>query len=201
MVEKYGTGQDPYAYEGSATLINKFNIHDDNILAEAEKDLTTLAAYDIEFKLPPYDLRYFCQLHKQLFVDLFDWAGQLRTIDISKGDTRFCAARYIENEADKVFARLQQENFLQNLPLATFISKLAEYYSEINVLHPFREGNGRTQRILFEHLVINCGYHISFEDIGPDEWIEANVAGYHGDYRPMEAVLARCVASAFDSDD
>ena len=193
MVDKYGAGQDPYIYDDSTVLVNKFNIRDEAILEEAEKEFTTLAALDIEFQAPPYDFRYLCNVHKKLFSDLFEWAGELRTIDISKGQTRFCNYRYIEKEANIIFAKLEKDGYLQGLPFVLFIEKLAEYYCDINVLHPFREGNGRAQRLLFEHVVINCGYDINFEGVKTNEWIDANIHGYHCDYSLMKKVINKCV--------
>jgi cell filamentation protein len=193
MVDKYGVGQDPYTYKNSTVLINKFNIRDEAILEEAEKEFTLIAAVDIEFQSPPYDFQYLCNLHKNLFRDLFEWAGELRTIDISKGQTRFCNYRYIEKEANLIFAKLAKENYLLGLSLHLLIEKLAEYYCDINALHPFREGNGRAQRLLFEHLVINCGYSNNFETIESNERVDANIQGYHCDYSLMEDILKKCV--------
>ncbi len=84
-----------------------------------------------------------------MFSDLFDWAGELRTVDISKGNTRFCNAIRIEKEANNLFSMLEQDNYLVGLAYDDFVTKLAEYYCDINVLHPFREGNGRVQRLFF----------------------------------------------------
>ncbi|MCE2593771.1 hypothetical protein K6Y31_02955 [Motilimonas cestriensis] len=96
MIDKYGTTQEPYTYDNSNVLVNKLNITDEVVLEAAERDLTTLAAMYIEFQLPPYDFAYLCSIHRLLSVDLFTWAGELRTIDISKGNTRFCNISRIE---------------------------------------------------------------------------------------------------------
>lgn len=195
MGDKYGAGQDPYTYENSNVLINNFNIRDEAILDEAERELSTVAAMDIEFALPPYDLNYLCELHRKLFSDLFSWAGCIRTIDISKGNTRFCNVSYINKESARIFTQLKNDNYLEGLPLDTFIKKMAEYYCDINVLHPFREGNGRTQRVFFEHLAINCGYNLNFSGVTAEEWVHANIHGYHCNYKPMENLLHRCLQS------
>jgi cell filamentation protein len=63
------------------------------------------------------------------------------------------------------------------------------------MLHPFREGNGRAQRILFEHIIINCGYEFDLETIEQKEWIEANIAGVGCDYTPMAKLFSRCIGS------
>ena len=196
MVDKYGTGDDPYTYPDSNVLTNLFEIMDAQVLEEAEKEFTVLAAAEISYKEPPYDFEYFCNLHMLLFGELFSWAGEVRSIDISKGDTRFCSCSFIEKEANKLFKNLAAENYLADTEYDDFIEKLAEYYCDINVLHPFREGNGRTQRMLFEHICINSGYNINFAGVSVDEWISANISGFHCDYTEMESILKRCVSLA-----
>lgn len=193
MVDKYGVGQDPYSYDCTDVLINTLNITDAQELQAAERDLSELAAMDIEFSEPPYDFAYWCSLHKQLFSDIYEWAGEVRTIDISKANTHLCHCRYIKKEASKLLSEISNDNDFVNLSREQLISKLAEYYSELNVIHPFRDGNGRAQRVLFEHLVINCGFQISFEGISAEEWINANIMGFNVDYSGLEAIFDRCI--------
>ena len=89
-MDKYGEmGDSLYCYPGTNILKNKLNIHDEQILEQAELELSGLASNLIEYAEPPYDLQYLKSIHAQLFGDLYDWAGKLRQIDISKGDTRF----------------------------------------------------------------------------------------------------------------
>ena len=195
MVDKYGTGSDPYTYKGTEVLINKFEITDPKILEEAEREFTELAAEEITFKEPPYNYQYLCDLHKKLFGELYEWAGETRSIDISKGSSRFCYCSFIEREANKLFDRLNSENYLTDLNKEEFISKLAEYYCDINVLHPFRDGNGRAQRILFEHICINRGYNLNLAGISISEWVEANIQGYNGDYSAMKIIMNKCLTS------
>lgn len=68
-------------------------------------------------------------------------------------------------------------------------------YSDINMLHPFREGNGRAQRVFFEHIIVNAGFEISWEPVSQDQWLRANIAAVACDYGPMEAVFERCIGS------
>lgn len=192
--DKYGDGPDPYTYPDSQVLINRFDITDDGQFIEMEKDFSELAIMEIEFSPPPYDLRYWCSLHQTLFGDIYYWAGELRTIDIAKGTIRFRNINRIAPETNRLFNQLAQENYLVGLPYHSLIAKLAEYYSDLNVIHPFREGNGRAQRLLFEHIVINCGFKISFESVSPDEWIQANIDGYNCRYQTMTELFARCIS-------
>lgn len=193
MVDKYGVGEDPYTYPGTTVLVNKFEIRDESILEEAEREFSTLAAANCSFQKPPYNFEYFCKLHKMLFGDLFEWAGTPRTIDLSKGNTRFCNVSYIQNEARKLFEKLAKSNYLDGLNFENLVEDIAEYYCDINVIHPFREGNGRAQRLLFEHIVLNCGYDINFASVGKEEWVVANIHGYHCDYEPMKVILRKCI--------
>nr|WP_298415958.1 putative adenosine monophosphate-protein transferase Fic [uncultured Halomonas sp.] len=192
-MDKYGTGQDPYCYEGSSTLKNLLNIRDDLTLESAERDLTTITAQDIQFAPPPYDLNYLKGLHHQLFSDLYSWAGEIRTIDVAKGETRFCHVQRIEPEAHKLFEQFAHEGYYVDLARDQLIVAVAELYGDLNVIHPFREGNGRTQRLLFEHIVINSGYEISWESIQREEWLHASIAAYHCDYDAMAILFDRCI--------
>jgi len=198
MIDKYGAGQDPYCYPGTTTLRNLLDIQDEELLAAAERDLSRLAASGLMFELPPYDLNYLCRLHRLLFRDLYAWAGELRTLDIAKDSTRFCTVNRIVPEADKLFARLRTANWYEGLSRDALIVQSAELYGDLNMIHPFREGNGRAQRLLFEHLIINAGYQIDWSPVGRDEWIDANVAAVHCDYRTLEQIFARCIGSVID---
>ena len=195
--DKYGTGQDPYCYPNSDILINSLNIHDEALLEEAERDISSVCANQIEFALPPYDLNYFCALHKALFGDLYPWAGELRQIDISKGSTRFCSYQRIEIEVQKLFSAIDYGNTMVELSRDDLIIAIAELYADMNVVHPFREGNGRAQRVLFEHMIINCGYDINWSIVEADEWLEANIKGYYCDYSLMRSIFEKCIGSAF----
>lgn len=194
MVDKYGVGDDPYCYPGTDILVNKLDIKDDTKLAEAEKVLSDLSLEDIEYTPPPYNLEYFKNIHYQLFSDVYEWAGDIRSVDISKGDTRFCTCQFIEREANRLFDDLAKANYFVHYTRDELIKAVAELYVEVNVVHPFREGNGRAQRILFEHIIINTGFTLSLESIEQGEWIKANIAGYNGDYTLMQILFDHCIS-------
>lgn len=195
--DKYGTLQDPYCYPESGLLINLLNIQDEQALEEAEREITSLCANEIEFNPPPYNLNYFAKIHKALFGDLYAWAGQLRQIDISKGDTRFCACQRIHIEADKIFSNIAYGQAFTSLSRQALVKAVAECYADLNVIHPFREGNGRAQRILFEHMIINCGYDIDWSGIDQDSWLQANIAGYYCHYQAMYDIFEKCIGKTF----
>ena len=97
----------------------------------------------------------------------------------------------IQREAEKLFNELEQEEFLCGLPFDTFIKRMAHYYCELNIIHPFREGNGRVQRIFFEILAINAGYEVCWEGINLKEWVDANQMGYFGELKPLQRLFER----------
>lgn len=91
---------------------------------------------------------------------------------------------------------MAEANHYCDLALEELIVATAELYAELNMVHPFREGNGRAQRILFEHIIVNCGWQISWETILPEEWVTANIAGVYADYGPMENIFSRCISES-----
>jgi len=140
-----------YCYQNSFVLINKLNVTDGESLQIAEREITSLTiakAKDIPVK-GIFDVKHLQKIHRFVFKDIYSWAGKFRSVDISKGN-QFCRYIHLETYAADIFEKLKKENYLigtaeENIPL-----RLAYYMSEINVLHPFREGNGRTQRIFIE---------------------------------------------------
>lgn len=193
-MDKYDAANDHYCYEGSVTLKNKLNIRDIEILENAEREITAHTSQSIVFKHSPYSLDYMMKLHRQLFSELYEWAGELRNVDISKGGTRFCTCGRMAAESEKLFSALAKENWLKDLSKEDFCNKLAEFYCEFNMIHPFREGNGRVQRLLFEHLALSAGYDLDWENVQSDEWIKANIDGVSVNYVPMSQIFNRIVS-------
>jgi cell filamentation protein len=190
---KYGTGDDPYCYKDTNTLINNLDIKDSELLELAETDISRISSESIDFSPPPYNFSYLQSIHKTLFSDLYDWAGQPRTIGMNKGDTMFCRPEYIQHEVEKLFKALAKDHYFQNTSIADLVIKISELYGDLNIIHPFREGNGRSQRILFEHIIVNCGFKISWANVNKDEWIKANINSVHCDYTLLQNIFTRCI--------
>ena len=197
MPDRYGVDRDPDCYPESTVLINLLNIRDEDELEAAERDFTRVRASHFEPVFNNFSFEYLKQIHRTLFQDLYPWAGVPRSVDITKGETRFCHWENIERETNKLLEELAGQNNLCQLERAEFIDKLAFYYCELNVIHPFREGNGRVQRIFFEILAINAGYEVCWEGIGLNEWVDANQAGYFGNMEPLRSLFER-IASPID---
>ena len=194
MSNKYGAGHDrQYCYPGSDVLINKLGLTVVDALEAAEVELTQARVEQYEPDFDNISLPALQAIHGYLFQDLYDWAGELRIVDISKGNTRFANVNRIAPEADKLFRQLAQEDYLVNLPHDQFVARLAHYYCELNVIHPFRDGNGRAQRLLFEVISINAGFELRWEPIGRDEWVKANIAAYNCQLDPLTDLLRRAI--------
>lgn len=165
MSDKFGEGRDPYLYPGLDIMRNRLNIRQQQRLEQAAYEMTALRAATIELGPLVRGLPHLRTIHRQLYQDIFDWAGQLREVDIYQGDTPFCHFAYIEKEGNALMQDLEEEGYLVGLEKEKFVERLAHYYCEINVLHPFRVGSGLAQRIFFEQLAIHAGYQLSWQGI------------------------------------
>lgn len=135
---------DVYCLPGSSVLKNKAGITDQELLDQYEADLTTIRLLELARSAVQgqFDLEHLCQIHRYLFQDIYEWAGSIRTVDIIRGESRFCNVRHIQTYADTVFSSLRDEDYLRALSKRQFAARAAHYLSEINAIHPFREGNG-----------------------------------------------------------
>ena len=140
---------DVYCIPDSTVLKNKAGITDQKLLDEFEGDFTAIRL--LELTQNPvkgsFDLTHLCKIHKYLFQDIYDWAGEIRSVDITRGESRFCNVRHIQSYSKTIFRNLATEKYLVKLEPKIFAIRLAHYLSEINAIHPFREGNGRVQRL------------------------------------------------------
>jgi len=193
MSNSYETHQDPYCYPGTDVLINKFGIKDNDRLLEVEAALVQQRIFELYLKSSSgekFDFAHFRKIHKYIFQDIYDWAGKVRTVRISKGATTFAYPEYIADEANRIFTKLENEQTLQFLPKPEFVRRLAWYIGELNALHPFREGNGRVLRVFCWMLGQRAGYDICFEKLTESEWVTACIDSFDGRLEQMEVLLA-----------
>ena len=193
----YQKHDDFYCYPGTTVLINKFDIRDKEALNTVERQITALKIAQLE-ETPTkgvFDLKHIKNIHKFIFGDIYDWAGQIRKGDfLIKGDSIFCRAMFIEGMAADIHAKLKADNFLRGLDKSALIEKLAYYMGEINALHPFREGNGRTQRLYFEFLCLKAGYELDFTQTQKDVLVKADIAAFNKDYSLLIDILDKMVS-------
>lgn len=193
-------GGDPYLYPGLNVMRNRLGIHQAQRLAQAAYEMTALRAATIELGPLVRGLPHLCAIHRQLYQDIFDWAGQLREVDIYQGDTRFCHFAYIEKEGNALMQDLEEEGYLVGLAHEKFVERLAHYYCEINVLHPFRLGCGLAQRIFFEQLALHAGYALSWQGIAVETWQQANQSGAMGDLSALQAIFQKAISEARETE-
>ncbi|MDO7975772.1 Fic/DOC family protein [Oceanotoga teriensis] len=177
-MKDYSIKDQIYCYENTLILKNKLNIKNKEELEIVETKITSFKIAELqkrEFKEYNLNFLFFKNLHKFIFEDLFEWAGKIRIIDISKDSFKFAHHIYIEKEASKLFNQLKKENYLKNIKKEDLIKKISHYITEINVLHPFREGNGRTIREYFRILLQNLDYKINFNIKNKQKYIEAMI--------------------------
>ncbi len=170
-------------YENSSVLINKFGIRDAQQLDIMEQSITSMliAKAAIEIPFENVDFEFYKKLHEYVFVDIYDWAGTIRTVDMSKKATNFCAAEKINERGQRLFQRLSDLNFLKDIKGDDFIIEFTELYCDLNYLHPFREGNGRIQRLFLSMLVSQLGKSLNFAQIDKDSLMIATIKSVSGD--------------------
>jgi cell filamentation protein len=188
--------EDPYVYPGTTILRNRFGIVGHARLQIIER---RLVSDRISEGVPAgrFDLLHLQAIHRHLFQDLYDWAGELRTVEINKGGHQFQFRQYIQTGMADVHRRLRASNFLKGLSAADFASRAAVIIGDVNYVHPFREGNGRTQMQYLKQLAAQAGHELDLTRIKPGAWMEAAKASFATDYAPMVSALRDAIVGPF----
>lgn len=166
-----------YCYENTGTLINKLDIRDYKQLEKYEAKITAAKSLGLRIKgiTGDFDKKHYISIHKYLFEDIYPFAGKFREENIGKGEFRFASIEYIEPELDRLLNELKQEDYLDGLSKQELAKRLAYYLSELNVLHPFREGNGRTNREFIRQLALKNKYVLNLKNVPPQEVLDASI--------------------------
>jgi cell filamentation protein len=156
-------------------LINKLGIVDATKLAHAEFRLASIRDVQASRSSIPgnFGLSHLQEFHRFLFQDVYPWAGKTRTVDISKPGATFCHWRYVDDEVSAVLAELSAEGHLIGFNRDAFLASLAHFYGELNVRHPFREGNGRTLRAFLRQLGAAAGFQLDWSELNTIDNVEA----------------------------
>jgi cell filamentation protein len=137
--------------------------------ALAEVEARIVAVRDVELARQSlaggYDLEHLKLFHRRLFGDIYEWAGETRTVDISKAESRFAHWRFLDDQVSAILDELSRDDWLIGLKPAAFVARLAHFYGELNAAHPFREGNGRTQRAFLRQLGAAAGYAVDWSEL------------------------------------
>jgi cell filamentation protein len=186
----------PYVYPGTEVLINKEDIRDHGDLEAFERIMTAARMETLPTKIPVTEDGY-RRLHRYIFQDVYEWAGEYRTVNIAKGGHMFCLVPYIADQMRQRFAAIQAKSGPGLSVREEFVGRAAEHISELNAIHPFREGNGRALRAFLECLANEVGLRIALQRIDPVAWIDASICGFRdGHYEPMRRVIDTAVVAA-----
>lgn len=183
-----------YCYKGTNTLVNKLNIKDPVALESYETSVISLKLMALSKKgvTGNFDLNHFVSIHKFLFEDIYSFAGLFRNENIAKGYFQFAEWEYIEDELRRLLNELKSEMLLASLDKTKFATRLAYYWAELNVLHPFREGNGRTTREFLRQLALKNNYILNFKNVNSKELLDASIKSII-DTHYLENLLLKCL--------
>jgi len=140
------------------------------------------------------DPTHYRRIHHHLFQDIYTWAGQYRTVRIAKQANSFCYPEHIPSQMDALFLKLQDADAFAGLSDEAFLDNLTPFLGELNAIHPFREGNGRTQLTFLGLIGENSGHPFYFEKLDPETYLPAIIASYFGKLQPLRNELRKLLA-------
>jgi cell filamentation protein len=188
--EGYDAFDDPYVYKGTDCLKNRLGLRDVERLEAFELEMSSLRA---EEDLPNGHLgpAHYKRIHRHLFHDVYAWAGQYRKVRTGKGGNWFCYPEYIASEMNKLFHKIEKSNFLQGTNESDFLGALAAFLAELNAIHPFRDGNGRTQLAFAHLLAAHASWPIDLGLIDVEAFVPAMIKSFLGNIAPLRDQLQK----------
>ena len=151
-----------------------------------------------------FDYNHLKLLHRELFKDIYTWAGKDR-YDMGymgvfrKGETEFANAKMLPSISKGLFGALKEENLFMDLERDSFIKSAASFLNGLNILHPFREGNGRVQRLFMELLAENAGYDLNISTVPQSIIIQASILGTKGQNIGLEKIIEKGLTEKSES--
>jgi cell filamentation protein len=179
---------DPYVYPGTTILRNKPAIRDAERLDAFERRMATQRAAE-GIPTGDFDLSHLQAIHGHLFQDVYDWAGQIRIVELNKGGDQFMFRQYIQTGMADVHRRIVKADYFKGASQTDFAAGAGQIMGDVNYVHPFREGNGRTQLLYLKQLSIIAGYPLDLRRINPDMWIEASKRAHQAEYASIGAAI------------
>lgn len=191
--------QSVYCYPDTEVYINHFGVRDFEELHRVETDITVLRLSDLEAGLlkGKFGVTHLKNIHKYIFQDVYPFAGKIRVEDIWKGDTFFCKSEYIEDNLQSILGGLKQKQFFKDMDYDEIVIQLAKLTSDLNIIHPFREGNGRAIREFVRQLAEKNGYDLKWYKLDPESLLHATIHAVGHDMVHLE----KCIKIALDSDE
>ncbi len=184
----YDATEDTYCYPGTPVLKNKLDLRTQAELDEFETFMSMQRAQE-PLRKGRLTTNYYRAIHRHLFQDVYHWAGRIRTVRMTKGGSPFCFPENIDRQMHQIFSELEAENEFRDLTPEVFAAKAAHFLSELNAMHPFREGNGRTQTSFLLILADQAGHPLDLERLDPNAMLHAMIASFHGDETPLVELL------------
>jgi cell filamentation protein len=185
---------DPYLYPGTNVLRNRLGLRDPKQFDAMERQLVTQRLAE-HVPLGSFDLAHLCAIHRHLFQDIYEWAGEVRTVEISKGGHQFQFRRYISTGMADIHSRILKANGFRGLDADGFCAGAAHVLGDLNYVHPFREGNGRTQILYLKQLAQQAGHPIVVTRLAPDFWLQASRHAHLGDYSAMSRAIRSTISA------
>lgn len=177
-----------YKYPGGEVFRNKLGVRDASALEKAERRLVVIRIRE-GAPLGDFDLAHLKAIHHHLFQDIYDWAGEVRRVDMAKGGQWFMPKDRLESGMADIHRRLIEQNKLQSLSADEFAAKAGVLLGDVNYLHPFREGNGRTQTQYLKQLAVQAEHKLDLRRMKREAWLDASRRAHDGDYGSMSACI------------
>lgn len=192
--EVYTSVQSIYCYKGTNVLKNKLGIRDAAKLKKAEEEITLIKQMDLmqEPIHGHFTKNHLFSVHRYLFEDVYSFAGHVRREQISKADTMFYPPHLIDRELNKVFAKLKSSRISDISEEKDFFALSAYVMAELNIIHPFREGNGRAIREFIRELALCRNYTLNWGNIPKEDLLKASIESVY-DHKVLINVLKQCV--------
>lgn len=173
-------------------LKNRLGLRERAKLAAFENEVTSARA-DQEIPTGRLSYRHYRAIHRHLFQDVYSWAGKVRTVRISKGGNPFCYPEHIDREMKRLFVDLGRQKFLRGLGVAEFAAGAAHFLAEVNAIHPFREGNGRTQLSFLKVMAERAGHPVVWSVAAHTAILRATVSSFGGDEQPLAKIIRQSI--------
>ena len=184
---------DSYCYEGTTVLRNIPDIRDQSALDAFEAAMTAQRS-DEPLPKGGLDASHYYSIHRHLFQDIYPWAGEVRTVRISKDESTFCYPEHIAEQMQALFDDLKLQNYFRGLSADMFATRAAHFLAILNAIHPFREGNGRTQTTFLLLLADHAQHSVDLEKLAPERFMEAMVASFKNDEAPLMDEIQRLLS-------
>jgi cell filamentation protein len=165
-------------------------LRDQDVLEAFEVEISTLRAQE---PLPngAFDPTHYCNVHHHLFQDVYEWAGQYRTVRTSKGGNPFCYPEYIADQMDALFRSIRGGEAFTGTSQREFAKESARFLGELNAIHPFREGNGRAQLAFLGLIGATADHAFKFERLDRNTFLPAMIDSSFARYEALTSELER----------